>query len=249
MTLRVIIDGPAPGARNMEADSALAAALDRGEIPPTLRLYSWNPPALSIGYHQSTGDFDVGTLRGAGIDIVRRPTGGRAILHWHELTYAIVLPLSAGTPRTLYERVHGALLAGITSMGIGAELGGSDEGLRGAYETPGGVACFSRSVRSEIQAGGKKLAGSAQRKTGAVILQHGSFLLGRQHRRLAEFIRRTDGGAALPDFASGTTEAETILGRPVSFAEAADAVAEAFTTRFAAGDRPPMTVPQAEVPA
>jgi lipoate-protein ligase A len=243
MTLRVIIDGPAAGRLNMEKDSALAEALDRGEIPPTLRLYSWNPPALSIGYHQSASDFDTEKLRAAGIDLVRRPTGGRAILHWHELTYAIVLPLSSGAPRALYERVHEALLAGIGSLGIAAVLGGSDEGLRAAYENPGGVACFSRSVRSEIQAGGKKLAGSAQRKTGRVVLQHGSFLLGTQHRRIAGFIRSGTGGATAPDLTAGTTEAETILGRSVSFGEAADAVAASFTDRFSTDARPARRVP------
>jgi len=233
----------------MEKDSALAAALDRGEIPPTLRLYSWDPPAVSIGYHQSAADFDGDKLRSAGIDLVRRPTGGRAILHWHELTYAIVLPLSSGAPRALYERVHDALLAGIRSLGIAAYLGGSDDGLRAAYDSTDGVACFSRSVRSEIQAHGKKLAGSAQRKTGGVVLQHGSFLLGTQHRRIAEFIRNGTVGEAPPDLASGTIEAETILGRGISFGEAAEAVAASFANRFSTADRPAAPVRRASIPA
>jgi lipoate-protein ligase A len=232
MNLRVITDRAGTGAANMAADASMAAALGRAEIPPTLRLYGWDPPALSIGYHQSERDFDVEKLARSGIDLVRRPTGGRAILHWHELTYAIVLPLSAGSPRDLYMAVHDTLLDGIRGMGIPALPGGSDEGLRASYSSPDGVACFSRSVRSEIQVGGKKIVGSAQRKIGDVILQHGSFLLGPQHRRLAEFLQGGAHGPVPVDFVSKTTEAETILGRPVSFSEAATAVASAFVTRF-----------------
>jgi len=242
MILEVIRDGAGTGAHNMAVDTARSVALDRGEIPPTLRLYGWDPPALSIGYHQAEEDFDAEKLRAAGIDLVRRPTGGRAILHWHELTYSVVLPLSAGSPRDLYMKIHEALLGGIRGLGITAGLGGSDEGLRASYTSPGGLACFSSSVRSEIQADGKKLAGSAQRKIGSAILQHGSFLLGPQHRRLAEFILGGTNRGDLADFISKTTEAETILGRPVSFAEAAASVEESFVARFSKPEIVPTTV-------
>ncbi|HLB00553.1 MAG TPA: hypothetical protein VJO14_04130, partial [Bacteroidota bacterium] len=125
-----------------------------------------------------------------------------------------------------------ALLCGIRGMGIPASMGGSDEGLREAYSSAGGIVCFSRSVRSEIHVDGKKLVGSAQRRIGGVILQHGSFLLGRQHRRIVEFINGGAGGKLLAGLEAGTTEAETILGRPVPFGEAAASIAAPFVARF-----------------
>jgi len=239
MTLRVVVDGAAAGERNMEADAALADALARGEIPPTLRLYGWSPPAISIGYHQSEEDFDAVKMADAGIRLVRRPTGGRAILHWEELTYAAVLPLAAGSPREIYTAIHRTFLRGVLSMGIPADLGDGDGDMRAAGASPGGIACFSTSAKSEIRSGGKKLVGSAQRKVGGVILQHGSFLLGPRHLGIAEFVRPDRRGVALTGLASRTTDAETILGRPVSFAEAAGAISAAFSGDAAPADPVP----------
>ena len=236
MTVRILREGPAGGASNMTRDETLARQLERGEIEPTVRIYGWAPPAISIGFHQREDDFDVPELKRAGIDLVRRPTGGKAILHAHEVTYCAVLPLSYGAPRLLYLMIHEALLGGIRSMGIPAELNAEDQDLRRAYATTGGIPCFSTSVGSEIQVAGKKLVGSAQRRFGRVVLQHGSFLLGAQHRELARFVRPADGS---PDndiaasLTTRTTDAESILGRPVSFNEAANALAEGFEQFFA----------------
>jgi len=244
MNLRVIVDGPAAGEGNMASDLLLATSLDRGEAPPTLRLYGWDPPAVSIGYHQDQGDLDGDRLSSAGIHLVRRPTGGGAILHWQELTYAVALPLTAGSPRDLYRAVHGALLAGVRRLGIDAELGDPAEGRRVARGPSAGVACFSTAATSEIHAGGKKLVGSAQRKLGGVILQHGSFLLGPRHLRITEFIRADRRGTAAADLASGATDAETVLGRPVDFGEAAAAVLEGFSRGPFTADPVPSNGPE-----
>ncbi len=231
MTLRTLREGMAPGAANMERDQELARRLEHGEIGPTVRIYGWAPPAVSIGYNQDEGDFDTAALARAGIDLVRRPTGGRAILHAHEVTYCAVIPLSFGSPRSIYAMINEALLAGIRAMGIAAELNDADQDLRRAYAAPGGIPCFSTSVRSEIRSGGKKLVGSAQRRFGPVVLQHGSFLLGPQHREIARFVRGSGGGTEsgiAADLAARTTEAETILGRSVTFDEASGAIASGF---------------------
>jgi lipoate-protein ligase A len=231
MTVRVLTEGMRTGAENMSRDAGLAEALRRREIGPAIRIYGWDPPAVSIGYHQDEEDFDAAALAAAGVGLVRRPTGGRAILHAHEVTYCAVLPLSAGTPRSIYRMINEALLDALRSMGIPARLSDDDPDLRRALAAPEGIPCFSVAVRSEIRSGGKKIVGSAQRRYGDVILQHGSFLLGTAHREIARFVR--SGAAAIgADLAAHTTEAETVLGRSVGFAEAAGAVAAAFERYF-----------------
>ena len=241
MTFRTLNEGRAAGEANMTRDEQLARALGRGEIPPTARIYGWEPPAVSIGYHQSPDDLDREALSAAGIDLVRRPTGGRAILHWNEVTYCAVVPLSLGAPREIYSLINQALLEGIRAMGIPAGLSASGADLRHAYATARGIPCFSFSVASEIQSGGRKLVGSAQRRFGAAVLQHGSFLLGPEHRQLSRFIRSGGPGdaaaeAIAADLELRTTDATTVLGRPVGFAEAAGALAAGFE-RFFSGLR------------
>jgi lipoyl(octanoyl) transferase len=239
MTFRILTDGKAAGAANMARDEEFALELGRGGIPPTVRIYGWDPPAVSIGYHQPEEDIDRASLERAGIDLVRRPTGGRAILHWNEVTYCAVVPVSLGSPRAVYAMINEALLDGIRAMGIPAVLSGSDVDLRNAYSTAGGVPCFSFSVKSEVQVAGRKLVGSAQRRFGNAILQHGSFLLGPEHRELARFVRASgddppDGVSAriTADLESRTTDARTVLGRPVPFEEAAGAIAAGFGRYF-----------------
>jgi lipoate-protein ligase A len=245
MTFRTLSDGKAAGAVNMARDEELARELSRGAIPATVRIYGWDPPAVSIGYHQAEEDIDRAALARDGIDLVRRPTGGRAILHAQEVTYCAALPLTLGSPRAIYAMVNEALLEGILAMGISAALSGSEPDLRRAYAGAEGVPCFSFSVRSEIQAGGRKLVGSAQRRYGAAVLQHGSFLLGPAHRGLARYVRprgavetsSLSAGIA-SDLAERTTDAGTLLGREVPFAEAAAALAGGFERYFSRLPRP-----------
>ncbi len=216
------------GAFNMDLDQSLADKLLGGEGNPTLRLYGWNPPAISIGYNQSMDDFDMRKLREAGVDIVRRPTGGRAILHAHELTYSVVLKTGNRTLREIYRWINEALLRGLHVLGIDAQLVDASSSVDAMYRSPSSIPCFASSSKSEIQFKGRKLLGSAQRRYTDVVLQHGSFLLGPQHRRLMEFLSRPPERQAEESLSARAIDAETILGRHVTFEEAAAAVKLGF---------------------
>ncbi len=177
------------GAFHMAADTYLATM----ESPrPAVRFYQWQPHALSIGYHQSPDHINFKRCRQQGIDIVRRPTGGRAVFHAQELTYAVILPLdspfAAGNTQTVHNRISQALADGISRAGISCSLTGDTDNLRTHYKTsPDRNLCFSSQTKHEIQVDGKKLVGSAQRKFPRTILQHGSILTGPEHEMITQF--------------------------------------------------------------
>ncbi|MGK7313141.1 MAG: lipoate--protein ligase family protein [Candidatus Longimicrobiales bacterium M2_2A_002] len=189
---------PARGAENMAIDSALLDAVKDGAAP-VLRLYRWSPATLSFGRNQpSRGRYDRDAATARGIDFVRRPTGGQAVLHDDELTYAVVAPVSViGRPRAAYRRINEALVDGLGRLGVRATvaaggLGGGAGGRgaevaaevgSGAGRPPAGgpdwdAACFRRPERGEVVVEGAKLVGSAQRMEDRTILQHGSILVG-----------------------------------------------------------------------
>jgi lipoate-protein ligase A len=228
MTWDFLNTGFHPGAFNMDLDRSLADRLLKGEGNPTLRVYAWDPPAISIGYNQSMDDFDTRKLREAGVDIVRRPTGGRAILHAHELTYSVVMKTENRTLREIYRLINEALLRGLCVLGIDARLVDATDSVEAMYRNPSSIPCFASSSKSEIQFNGRKLLGSAQRRYGDVVLQHGSLLLGPQHQRLMEFLSRPPERQAEESLSARAIDAETILGRDVTFEEAAAAVKLGF---------------------
>ena len=208
----------------MSFDADLAERFNPSVDLPVLRVYGWKPHTISLGVHQSLDDFDISKIRQDGVGIVRRPTGGRAIFHAHELTYSIILSGAGQSARAIYLYLSRGILAALHLMGIEAELSGVDEFLPGLHHNPLSIPCFSTSTRSEIRCRGKKIVGSAQRRYGDTILQHGSFLLGRGHRRISEYLSPAIHSmkTAIDDhLLERTTEAETILNRPVSFEEAA----------------------------
>jgi lipoate-protein ligase A len=177
---RLIIDGDHGGARNMARDVAMLEAVSEGASPSTLRLYGWDPPCLTLGRHQKTDAADLDFCRAEGIDVVRRPTGGRALLHHLELTYSLAAPLGKGQiPRALqdaYRKICGALLRAMRVLGVEAELTDGDVNL----QLPGprtNVPCFEAPADGEVVVGGRKLIGSAMRAHGGSILQHGAILL------------------------------------------------------------------------
>jgi lipoyl(octanoyl) transferase len=173
-TWRLLDTGALPASLNMAIDEALLRLHARGESPPTLRFYQWHPPAISLGALQRQPGFDVGACRRLGLDVVRRPTGGRAVLHQNDLTYSVVAGTRDGMPLTLagaYRLLCRGLLAGFHLLGVEAELG--QEKVRADQPD----VCFLSSLMGDIAFRGKKFMGSAQTWQGSSLLQHGSILL------------------------------------------------------------------------
>jgi lipoate-protein ligase A len=230
-TWRLIIHGPAPGAWNMAVDEAMAEATAAGYAPPTLRFYAWSPPCLSLGRHQPLHEVDVERCRLHGVDIVRRPTGGRAILHTDELTYSVVAPpseaLVAGAVMDAYHRISEGLVAGLRLLGVPAE------------EAPGSsragpdvsAACFEVPSAYEITAKGRKLMGSAQSRRVDWVLQHGSLPLYGDVTRIVDYLTLDSEEArhALREtLRMRATTVEAVLGYRLGFNEAAEAMARGF---------------------
>ncbi|MYE27385.1 MAG: lipoate--protein ligase family protein [Chloroflexi bacterium] len=166
------------GASNMAIDSAILEAVARGDQPPTLRLYGWQPFCLSLGYGQRTSDVDIPALDERGWDLVRRPTGGKAILHGDELTYSLCLPqdhpLASGDIVESYRRISAGLLRALGELGLEAESERHKASLRPAAAGP---VCFEIPSHYEISVAGRKLIGSAQMRRRGSLLQHGTIPL------------------------------------------------------------------------
>jgi lipoate-protein ligase A len=177
-TVRLITDPPAPGAWNMAVDEALLeSAAERGIA--TLRLYRWSEPTLSLGYFQRAADREQHSASRA-CPLVRRASGGGAIVHDRELTYSLAIPqldVRARAATELYEAVHGILIDGLASFSLAAEAfrgaGAADE----QNSMAGPFLCFQRRAEGDIVLAGAKIVGSAQRRRRGAVLQHGSILL------------------------------------------------------------------------
>jgi lipoyl(octanoyl) transferase len=157
----------------MAADLACLDAVAAGGSP-MLRLYTWSEPALSLGRFQPESDVDWDACRARGVQVVRRPTGGRALLHGADLTYAVAMKRptgAAGHVDALYRTLARALMVGLAQLGVTARIG-SDPG-------PAGPICFAAAQGADLRVGNRKLCGSAQVQRGSAVLQHGSVLLDR----------------------------------------------------------------------
>jgi lipoyl(octanoyl) transferase len=231
-TFRLLLDGPQDGAFNMAVDEAVLSSYSGATIPlpPTLRLYSWSPPALSLGRRQpAQGAHEADYLRAEGIDLVRRPTGGRAVLHEHERTYAVIgsllrPPFDGGVLDT-YRRISAALVEALGLLGLAAE--GEEPGRVGRKD-PGPLGppvCFDHVGAHEITSRGRKLIGSAQLRRRGAFLQHGSLLLRADPERLSRAI----GVRADP---SRFADIERALGRVPETPEIDAAIVAAFARTF-----------------
>lgn len=189
---RFINSGLQAGVYNMQFDEALARSLQEGGSTPSLRIFRWKPWAISLGYNQGAAEINANRCREEGIDIVRRPTGGRAILHAEELTYSVVMYAGRKGILQVYNEISSALVRGLRLFGVDATLQRSQPNFSEEYKHPSSIPCFTSSARYEIEWQGRKLVGSAQRRfadgTRDVVLQHGSILCGPAHRGLANYL-------------------------------------------------------------
>ena len=192
-TWRLIIDGGAGGARNMAVDRAVLSSHEAGVAPPTLRLYRWNRPTVSLGRFQDVADVDRAYCRAHAIGLCRRPTGGRGVLHDDELTYSVVAGVRDGLPRGVaasYRKLCGALAEAYRALGIAADLTARSRGPRGTG------ACYLHATPADLSHGAAKLSGSAQVWSRDSCLQHGSFVLTRDIGREASVFRLDDAAAS-----------------------------------------------------
>lgn len=226
-------------------DEAILGAVQTGESLPTLRLYSWMPACLSLGYAQSVSDVDEAALRSRGWDMVRRPTGGRAILHTDELTYSVTAPDDeprlAGGVLESYRRLSQALLKSLDKLNVPA-TGEEKKSPRSAVSDANPV-CFEVPSDYEITALGKKLVGSAQARRRKTVLQHGSLPLTGDIARITEVLVYPNDAARQESAERVQQRAITVegaLGLEVSWQEAAEAFqmgfAESLTIDFVPGE-------------
>ena len=223
----------------MMLDERLAANLRDGSGRPTIRFFGWRPWAVSLGFNQSEAGIDREKCASDGIDVVRRPTGGRAILHACELTYSVIMYSGGRSVTDVYHDIGLALVRGLRRFGVAAEFAQS---VPAHIESGCGnppkrdwrhVPCFASAGRYEISVGGKKLVGSAQRRYRSasreeVVLQHGSILVGPEHRKIVDYMmtRTTSSGGlttttpggdldGLAELNERTTDLETVVGGDV----------------------------------
>ena len=217
-TWRLLFTPPASGAENMALDEALMdRARQSGEW--VLRVYSWKTPTISLGRNQSARDrYDLDRVRGLGLDVVRRPTGGRAILHDREITYSVTAPVrDAGDLRESYDRINVLLLAALHRLGVEASVAAPPR----RAVAPSIAPCFDEPAAGELTLAGRKLAGSAQWRADDALLQHGSILIADDQTLLATLA--LDGPSNIP---SPATLADA-LGVAPEFSHVAAALADA----------------------
>jgi lipoate-protein ligase A len=209
--------GNPPGIRgslNMGIDEAIVQRLADASSPPTIRFYRWKPACITIGYFQDmAAEVDLAACRNAGVDCLRRVTAGGAVFHEAELTYSIVLPL--GTPLSpldileSYSRICSGLVAGLARLGVEARF----------------------APVNDIEAGGKKVSGNAQTRKRGCLLQHGTILLGLDPERMFSLLTVSEEKLRRKLVASAkerVTSLRELLGREVSFPEAAAAMKQGF---------------------
>ena len=231
---RAVNTGLMNGPANMAIDETLLRGVAEGTSPPTIRVFGWSPPTVSVGHSQNLDrELDLEACRRAGEGVVRRPTGGRAVLHSGELTYSVAGGgVQEGLGRTVMETyllIARALVRGLGKLGVPAQLstGSGSARPRGQVATP---PCFASAGRYEVVVSGRKVIGSAQRRMGEAVLQHGSLLLDRSHVEIADLMRiperrRADVRKALEE---GTTDLTSLIGRTPTFEETAAAILSGF---------------------
>jgi len=248
MEWRLIKDGYHTGFMNMAIDEAIMIAHREGLVPPTIRFYQWSPPSVSLGYFQDLKkEIDVDVCQDMGIDIVRRPTGGKAVLHDKELTYSFIIkenhPLVNDSILETYKKISGGMIRGLSYLGITAELVPLRKKLKSdslpkrekseIHNSDFKSICFFVPSQYEVQVEGKKIVGSAQVRKREIVLQHGSLLIELEKDKLFSVF----------NFPSvqirerlktrfNATSLEEILKRKINFSELSEILPRGFEEEF-----------------
>ncbi|MFN3873371.1 MAG: biotin/lipoate A/B protein ligase family protein [Ignavibacterium sp.] len=231
----VILSGENTGKFNMDFDLELAKSFPQN---PALRLYRWKPYCISLGANQRIDEVNISKALTDNIDVVKRPTGGRAILHSEELTYSVVFPLDLNySARAIYNEINLALREGLIfydSLLSQLELEHNQVDFKNFYKEDKSAICFAVSSKSEINFNNKKLVGSAQRKIGKVILQHGSILCGDYHLRITEYLNFDDEKKReiKNEIAETTIDLRSILKKEINYEYLSECLIQGFKKHF-----------------
>lgn len=224
---RIIFDEHFDGATNMARDEAISRAVSAGAQLPTLRFYGWQPPAISLGQSQRIRTVDEAACLADGVDVVRRATGGLAILHTDELTYSLSLPLhhpiAEGDVMTSYRRIARAIINALVLLGV-SDASADTVAKEAKAKSP---VCFEAPSDYEVMGGGKKLVGSAQWRRVDGVLQHGSLPLVGDIARVCKYLIGAPEAQSVRDHAGTLSE---VVGRTVSWSEGARGWQQAFAS-------------------
>ncbi|MGD8191593.1 lipoate--protein ligase family protein [Brevibacillus ginsengisoli] len=236
---RYILTEPMSPAMNMAIDEAILTLHSEGKVPPTIRFYTWDPATLSIGYFQKAEkEIDLEAVQARNLGFVRRPTGGRAVLHDQELTYSVVVwenhPNMPSSVTEAYKVISMGLLHGFQELGLNAEMVSlANEEEKEKYSSPGSSACFDSPSWYELVVEGKKVAGSAQTRQKGVILQHGSILLDMDVELLFSLLKFPSERVKqrmIDSFVQKAVTINEVSGREVSLEEAIAAFYKGFAS-------------------
>lgn len=235
MIWQFINTGSNTGRFNMDFDLELVSSFSG---KPALRVYQWKPYCISLGANQDYNSINLKKANDDGLDIVKRPTGGRAILHAEELTYSVVYPISGErTPKQIYREINLALKSGLKKYNPQfeeIELEHTQPHFPTFYKDAKSTLCFAVAAMNELNYQGKKVVGSAQRKIGNIILQHGSILCGSFHKKIIDYLN-------LPfkmleelknEIEQTTAELDVILGERIDYNQLSQAIKKGFENHF-----------------
>ncbi len=220
----------------MDLDVQLANEFNNSQV--IFRVYRWKPYCISLGANQNFDEINIDKAKFNNIDIVKRPTGGRAILHSEELTYSVIYPIDYNTSaHDLYNQINLALKKGLinyNSLLSKIELEHQQPDFKQFYKEDRSAICFAVSAKSEINFNNKKLVGSAQRKLGRVILQHGSILGGDYHLKIADFLNLNEDRRAQikNEIVNSTIDLKSILNEEIDYSKLSSSLKQGFEEHF-----------------
>ena len=232
---RLITTGSLNAFENMAIDEAILKACSEGKSPPTIRLYGWKPHAVSLGYSQRIENtLNLEACKRLEVDIVRRPTGGRAVLHDEESTYSLISPLDNPLfpPNIIgsYQKISSCLIRVFKKLGINAQMVIPKEKIKYRFERRVNPICFLSPSWYEIAVNSRKICGSAQRRVDGAFLQHGSILLGFDPLKLFEVLCFKEGNKTeiINYLHTKVTSVNEQLGRNIGFLKFNETLIEGF---------------------